>query len=1205
VRIAIVEKPEPLSAASGKEQPTLIDSDARRLLAHELRRYCNGEVTGRSFLIAGHRGSGKTTLVQDVFQRELDNQRQEGYDELLPRLRPLLVVLQGPNLLQGATADESGAGPAPAPAEGGEPKDQTKAAPAARQPNEMENVLIQITLGLYRSMAKEFTRMYRLSTGLDEHGGPMLWRMQKGAEFERELHLRRELAEMAAQFELDLDQYPGSLKLREYWRRGRFLEHGLLFGRSSRMNQGIRELVALSSACDIYRRICGTISQQEKATNTSNRKAEGQLGIEAKGADYLKPLIALLTGGVAGGGVLAASPGAPLTAALTGLVSALGAAAVFKYSASWSRSRSMTQEDLFVPNLSVATLDRVLPVVMERIREAGLAPVFVVEELDKVVGLSSRITEMVRRLKKFVAENAFFCFLTDRAYFEEIRERTAASAYPIEYTYFTNQIFVVFRHGELHRYLDQVLEQPGEAADSQASSDLDAIESAADRQVLPYLLLYGSQMHPIDLRRQLAAFRDSRGEVQLPVGAVRSRPRYRAELMMQVAIEFVMEEEDMQAELDRDPAFLRLAIDAMYYISRNWAAAEERLRLDASGAAAFEDYLSGRMQTDASGESEDEREREAVKGPLKNTNQLIVPPAARRRCRVSPSQASFLMERVRELARALTHPKALRQRAKLKPLPQVVLDALPAEPLLYPVEGMEHVYRWRCYPSGRPTEGGGGAEAKAGLKSKEWKTVAELIDEFAAKLSDATGGSIAPSTLSSQLGVIGTTPAWADVVRARGRLRAAQGTEEEEEGYPAVGADIAMLQGFWELIHGSDRTLTLALLCGTAIGSFRPNPTRRDVLAGLRAISEGYSLREMAASEATGELEHLAKQIRNRLGIELEAQPAADLSSRGSVAQWLEHTEDACNAIRDRVVRAETKLPEIVEQAWAQWFERLKNGESRRFEPFVEHLACMAAAEGPARYLKLDTPSMSVGQWSRALADAAVLWRIGQEYRTPLWLCLSALHQLGFGNQAGRAFLRAVTGAGALLGGPGKPAVYPLTTDQPLTPDEQKELDQWNGGLRDEERPLSALVVSSRGPRAGMWNDRPSGRGAAIVLDLTQAVTFCAGMHGASEGVRKALDLDFVIFEVAPGHPAELTPTEREITSFFGAQADPSQSGEGKCKILRSYALEVPRERTDIQPIKATNLDELFMEAQRLPRRSRTGAARSAAFRIGPFGANI
>src|SRR5271170_5014290 len=96
--IGIVEPPEPLSQASAaKEEPILIGSDAVRLVQHELTRYCYGGVNGRSFLIAGHRGAGKTTIVQSAFERvreQIENDRfvSRGAERVRP-LRPLMVLL--------------------------------------------------------------------------------------------------------------------------------------------------------------------------------------------------------------------------------------------------------------------------------------------------------------------------------------------------------------------------------------------------------------------------------------------------------------------------------------------------------------------------------------------------------------------------------------------------------------------------------------------------------------------------------------------------------------------------------------------------------------------------------------------------------------------------------------------------------------------------------------------------------------------------------------------------------------------------------------------------------------------------------------------------------------------------------------------------------------------------------------------------------
>src|SRR5689334_11768515 len=77
--IRIIENSDPLSDLSLHEgaSTVLAPSHAAALLAQEMRRYVNGEITGRSFLIAGHRGSGKTTLVLDAFRRVLRESKEQ------------------------------------------------------------------------------------------------------------------------------------------------------------------------------------------------------------------------------------------------------------------------------------------------------------------------------------------------------------------------------------------------------------------------------------------------------------------------------------------------------------------------------------------------------------------------------------------------------------------------------------------------------------------------------------------------------------------------------------------------------------------------------------------------------------------------------------------------------------------------------------------------------------------------------------------------------------------------------------------------------------------------------------------------------------------------------------------------------------------------------------------------------------------------
>jgi energy-coupling factor transporter ATP-binding protein EcfA2 len=501
----ITDFPEPLSEASieSSKPVILIESDALRILKHELHRYCESEVTGRSFLISGHRGSGKTTVVLGCIQQLLkDSERRE-----LGR-RPLLIPLHGPNLLPGCAVAKGGNNK-------GQEQDSAKHG-GVRTPGDDESVtrtvLEQITLGLYRAVVKEFTLAFRQRQWfMLEH--PL---RQKPTSRMRDY----EQAELHAQLALELDECSGTMRLRDLWSRAGLLQRGVLFP-FQLPYQGFRELVALTSVIQAYRRIAGEVTRKQIDSDKgkSEEKQSSSVETASKKQDLTTPLTALLTGGLVGTGAYAGTNEA-ISSVIAGIVAAFGSSVVLKRSTSRSRERSVSREDMFLPDLSASTLDRVLPVLIQRLREAGLIPIFLVDELDKVTSLSDRIVVMVHRLKTLVAENAFFCFLTDRRYFEEMRNRAVEIPYPVEYTYYTHQLFMVFRPNDLHRYLTQVLAlSEGEEPKPQQSQDLALSDDLADYPLLPYILLHQSQMHPIDLRRALAALRGPDGGLILRPGA--------------------------------------------------------------------------------------------------------------------------------------------------------------------------------------------------------------------------------------------------------------------------------------------------------------------------------------------------------------------------------------------------------------------------------------------------------------------------------------------------------------------------------------------------------------------------------------------------------------------------------------------------------------------------------------------------------------
>ena len=253
------------------------------------------------------------------------------------------------------------------------------------------------------------------------------------------------------------------------------------------------------SVIEAYRRVSGTSTRQESTKRIEDAKLVSTATVQAT-KETLTPFLTFLTGGLAGVGVYAVSQN--LAGATIGsLLAAIASAVSLRMEATRTQQRTSTEDRTFVFDTSVATLDRMLPVIIDRVMAAGLVPIFVADELDKVDDPKTRILGLVHHLKKLVAERAFFCFLTDRDYFDYV-SGGGDSGYSREHTYFTHQLFVVFTPDALrHFLLEAVLVHP--LAESPGMGDFHH-DDPADYQVLPWVLLHRARMHPIDLRREVA-----------------------------------------------------------------------------------------------------------------------------------------------------------------------------------------------------------------------------------------------------------------------------------------------------------------------------------------------------------------------------------------------------------------------------------------------------------------------------------------------------------------------------------------------------------------------------------------------------------------------------------------------------------------------------------------------------------------------------
>jgi hypothetical protein len=1013
--ILILEGADPLSDAALKSESESIvrnaQSDAGRVLKLELMRYCRGEVHGRSFLVAGHRGAGKTMMVADALDKVLRQSRRPG-EQLL---RPLPIFLHGPSLFEAEAVE---------PARTDDVRRRARRQGASGDGPALEAqarvALKQIILGLHRAVAKEFARAYRQR--LVE--GPMILPSPLP---------REDLAELAAQFEIELTEDPSAARLHEFWDMAGARQLGVLFDFSPRLDQGARELVAVNGMCNAHQRISGEISAQDKSARSEEAASETQSGLDLRGGELVKPLVSVLAGAAVAGGAAAGSHSLGM-AMLGGLVAAIGSAAFFKASTSTTRRAGRQVDTTFIPDLSLKTLDRILPTLIQRLRDAGLAPVLIVDELDKVPDLAERFIPMMDFMKKLVAENVFSCFVTDRSYLETLRMRAQGTAYGRASSYFTHSLLVTYRPADVDAYLDKLLEvdrtstiaMPGSASAapdmSFPSSPPDVEVDVVDLEVLKWVLRHRSRLHALGLAREIAALRGEAGTLYIAPGAVRTEYTYRIDVTFQVAIEFQLAQPHVQAWLRQRPGMSQTLLDALYYPTREWLKGGDKIAPHAVRAR-FHETLVSRMnlaEVTAAGAAV------SVAGAL------------------SDDDKSFLLTMMEDVLSFLCNvPDVLTATMRWNKLPPRAWSPR-AEPGLPVLQSMllgpgalvsrtttaaGAVYRWRYYPTGEeraPRE-----EPRADAASEPFgrslpKTAAmpgvEPLPEAPRAVLDpditarmerilAIEGNLwrvfkwaedpaAPDgrvfkMLGDRLRVMPTTPAWsrvqAAIVNVNQVLTGSGSRSTLMEDGRALTDFLAMLDGSARaLIH----TLVVASFCG---GARVATPPADALLFGLDALSTGLGFAALDAEGLVWAMERMETSARDYGGVELTDIAERAAAFRLDDPRLLNEAQKA--AALGAAALAALDWVAVAQNAWGSLTKRLPRFVATDESPAasLHEVLCAIRVTGPAAHVGLDLKAMTLQRWTTAFLAASSL-SVSDPANgppPPKWLIGHALNRLG------------------------------------------------------------------------------------------------------------------------------------------------------------------------------------------------------------------
>jgi hypothetical protein len=639
------EPPADPLTPSGQAQSHVIESDALQRLTKEIERYGRRELAGRSMLIAGHRGVGKTTLVRKAIENARKRSDYQG--------RPIFVDLHGPDLLappdkdaatkaaparaSGDSDDHKPENPAsgkagnqdkPAVADGNKAKQATEAtsqptensgekpgSPAgdSLQPSgeDLQSFVERLTFSLYRAAAKEFVDCFRALTqsrqdesrqaDLRVYGlrapKPLASKLRafvsgtaksratelrvaesRAAELRRTIWDRPD--ELVEQFALELDGSTDLARIRLLYERAGALKEGVLdiTAISGRHLTGSQELALLAASSQAYRIISGKLDEDQTKESSGTNTSNWNLAID----NLLSPLTGVLTGSLA----WAALPDSvgPLGKMISSFSAGLASAIAVKFTRTVQRESKQSSKVTFVPERSKLALRRLLPVLVDRFCDMGIPPIFVVDELDKVEKIGERMDKLMGFLKQFVTERAFFCFLADREYYERLEATVSTAAFPKEATLFGDRLFVQYTPEAAHEYLKNVT-KVGSSRGSENQDDL-----TRDLQVLPYVLLRRSYMHPFDLRREISRSTNAENEFRFPPRALFNVPQYRNEVYYQVAVECVLAEERLR-DFAEDPNRAQLLYDTLYFPIRTKKAAAE---FDASQSS-LKDHLTERM----------------------------------------------------------------------------------------------------------------------------------------------------------------------------------------------------------------------------------------------------------------------------------------------------------------------------------------------------------------------------------------------------------------------------------------------------------------------------------------------------------------------------------------------------------------------------------------------------------------------------------
>lgn len=476
---------------SPETEPDPADSEAGRRLQELTYQYLQGKSRGRFALIGGRAGIGKTWVLRHALER---GWKKHLKDQNKQDAEPLIIPLSGPALLR-----------IPPPSQEG--------------PAVAEELFKMLVLALHEAVLH---RMIRALSEPQENLSARKW---------------SERAEIAEQLRIDMLRSDIDLaRTRSRWEHAGALPHGLLFPKIKQM-RGFREVSVIWGLTQIHMIVTGTYEKKRNMIDEASQERRSQWQTTMQGKEILNPLLGLLSGGLLAAGTFGTSP---FLSAVVAVVGAIGSTTVLNLSTERILKGSKSDNIEFTENLGIQSLSRWLPHLLQHVREIGLYPVFVIDDLDKgEENLTERLEGLIRQIKGGLFDSALCCCVVGEEAYKNEKVQSM----------FTDKLYVSFQPAALRRYVVDLLD------DSDTSSLIHWKRWAA-------ILVYRAEASPSRLRQLLEVYGPDSPickQQQLTEGPCRE------EIFLELCLEQTLAMEDMAAVLHRHPERLADVLHLLHY----------------------------------------------------------------------------------------------------------------------------------------------------------------------------------------------------------------------------------------------------------------------------------------------------------------------------------------------------------------------------------------------------------------------------------------------------------------------------------------------------------------------------------------------------------------------------------------------------------------------------------------------------------------